>query len=170
MLTRKCFFLEWYCRPGHDFVCFLTSYPNLRSVCVANDQVCNGWPDCPNGEDEQNCVRPPQSKRSKLKVTCPKPASLSVLCSGCYPGQFQCGDGSCVDQSRICDGRFDCVDAADERDCSVCREPEEFACESGQCVAAGKRCDGIRDCRDGDDELDCPQSKVIRIFYVQYIK
>lgn len=35
----------------------------------------------------------------------------------CQSGQFQCGNGLCVDGSKICDGIYDCVDAADERDC-----------------------------------------------------
>ena len=38
--------------------------------------------------------------------------------SGCLPGQFLCGDGKCVDRSAICNGFYDCIDAADERDCS----------------------------------------------------
>ena len=37
---------------------------------------------------------------------------------GCRVGQFRCGDGRCVDASLICDGNYDCIDAADERDCS----------------------------------------------------
>ena len=38
--------------------------------------------------------------------------------SGCLPGQFLCGDGKCVDRDKICNGYYDCIDAADERDCS----------------------------------------------------
>ena len=30
---------------------------------------------------------------------------------------FKCGDGRCVGPDKICDGKFDCIDAADERDC-----------------------------------------------------
>ena len=30
---------------------------------------------------------------------------------------FKCGDGRCVKPDKICDGKFDCIDAADERDC-----------------------------------------------------
>ena len=37
--------------------------------------------------------------------------------SDCRPGQFLCGDGKCVDPNTICNGQYDCIDAADERDC-----------------------------------------------------
>ena len=30
---------------------------------------------------------------------------------------FKCGDGRCVSPDKICDDKFDCIDAADERDC-----------------------------------------------------
>ena len=43
---------------------------------------------------------------------------INVGSPGCLPGQFLCGDGKCVDRSAICNGYYDCIDAADERDCS----------------------------------------------------
>ena len=86
-----------------------------------------------------------------------KPLSVSSIHPGtCRPGQFRCGDGVCVDEDRICDGEFDCVDAADERDCDTCDAATEFRCEGGECIGLGRRCDGRADCADGTDELDCP--------------
>ena len=41
-----------------------------------------------------------------------------LFSGGCQPGQYQCGDGNCVNKNQICDGKYDCVDWADERDCS----------------------------------------------------
>ena len=84
---------------------------------------------------------------------------MPLIISGtCRPGQFKCGDGSCVDEYKICDGEFDCVDAADERDCSTCDAAKEFRCEGGECVGLEVRCDSKADCGDGTDELDCPIS------------
>ena len=42
----------------------------------------------------------------------------NIFSGGCKSGQYQCGDGNCVNKNQICDGKYDCVDWADERDCS----------------------------------------------------
>ena len=81
---------------------------------------------------------------------------LVSISGTCRPGQFKCGDDSCVDEYKICDGEFDCIDAADERDCDPCDAGAEFRCEGGECIGVDMRCDGKADCGDGTDELDCP--------------
>ena len=38
----------------------------------------------------------------------------------CNPdSELRCGDGSCVDIRRRCDGRLDCNDGIDERNCGM---------------------------------------------------
>jgi len=38
---------------------------------------------------------------------------------GCSDTEFQCGDSSCVDIRRYCDGTYDCHDGSDENDCGM---------------------------------------------------
>ncbi|XP_065511045.1 low-density lipoprotein receptor [Caloenas nicobarica] len=78
----------------------------------------------------------------------------------CPPGQFVCGDGSCVPSSWVCDGRPECPGGDDETP-ETCRSlscsPSQFRCGGlGRCVPGSWRCDGHRDCGDGSDETGCP--------------
>ena len=38
-------------------------------------------------------------------------------CSNCFVGQLYCGSGVCIDREAICDGRHNCPDGRDERQC-----------------------------------------------------
>ena len=59
-------------------------------------------------------------KKNLIYVTSLKKPTFynKIFSGGCQPGQYQCGDGNCVNKNQICDGKYDCVDWADERDCS----------------------------------------------------
>ena len=35
----------------------------------------------------------------------------------CDPAQYQCEDESCIDQSLVCNGQYDCADGSDEYSC-----------------------------------------------------
>ncbi|KAI8034069.1 putative vitellogenin receptor [Drosophila gunungcola] len=78
----------------------------------------------------------------------------------CDAGQFQCRDGGCILQAKMCDGRGDCKDGTDELECDylLCRLPHWFPCAQphGACLAAELMCNGIYNCPGGEDELNCP--------------
>lgn len=38
----------------------------------------------------------------------------------CTPGQFKCSDGTCISQSKLCDGLPDCMHGTDEMNCGMC--------------------------------------------------
>jgi len=63
---------------------------------------------------------------------------------------FDCGDGSTILKSWVCDNEEDCLDGRDEIDC------EYFTCENAQEVALNDVCDAFPDCLDYSDEMGCP--------------
>lgn len=53
---------------------------------------CDGFPECDDSSDEENCP----------------------VCSAF---QFQCDKGGCIDAQRRCNGEPDCADHSDEQEC-----------------------------------------------------
>ncbi|XP_062414865.1 low-density lipoprotein receptor-related protein 2-like isoform X2 [Pungitius pungitius] len=114
-------------------------------LCISPKQFCDGRKDCPNGFDEENCVR-----------SCPS------------KNDFRCKDRrSCISRSLVCDGRSHCYDGSDEVDCPSAAAPPAAAnalkcrrgsrmCQDGtECVLFSHVCDGENDCQDGSDEEGC---------------
>ncbi|KAL1421369.1 hypothetical protein MTO96_000452 [Rhipicephalus appendiculatus] len=96
--------------------CPMVDVPGQFSpTCVleADGQVtCNS---CPIGFEGRRCERcAPGYERYP-------PGSVDGSChlKECEPGQFQCGDGSCIDYRRRCDGHYDCNDYTDEQNCGA---------------------------------------------------
>uniref|UniRef100_A0A8C5G185 Low-density lipoprotein receptor-related protein 12-like n=1 Tax=Gouania willdenowi TaxID=441366 RepID=A0A8C5G185_GOUWI len=100
--------------------------------CFSEQQRCDGFWNCPNGSDEQNCswcehnefpcsrngACYPPSDRCNYQNRCPN-GSDEKNCFSCQPGNFHCKNNRCVFESWVCDAQDDCGDASDEESCPV---------------------------------------------------
>ncbi|XP_060532792.1 low-density lipoprotein receptor-related protein 5-like isoform X2 [Cylas formicarius] len=72
----------------------------------------------------------------------------------CPANMFNCGN-MCVSIDKRCDGKVDCSNKSDEKDCA-CDLETHFQCGNlTSCVDINKRCDGVVDCWDKTDEIGC---------------
>uniref|UniRef100_W4VRP1 Sortilin-related receptor n=1 Tax=Corethrella appendiculata TaxID=1370023 RepID=W4VRP1_9DIPT len=122
--------IQKHCNPSNEFQC-------NNGGCISSRYVCDMYPDCAQGEDEDNCPQP------------------------CTSRQFKCrSDGVCLDMEKYCDNKRDCVDGSDE-DCkfkpinstetNCTNNSGMFTCDNS-CLPLMVLCDGRRDCIDGSDE------------------
>ena len=93
----------------------------------------------------------------------------TLLNGQCFDDEFTCEDaaGTCVPATARCDGKTDCSDYSDEKncDCDVIypdhtqADPVYFRCEEGSnwwCLPVSQWCDKFINCPGGQDELpDC---------------
>ncbi|XP_076325413.1 terribly reduced optic lobes isoform X10 [Tachypleus tridentatus] len=85
---------------------------------------------------------------------------LNVQAS-CEYFEFQCQDGTCIDQRRRCDRHSDCPDYSDEYNCVNVFScgPDQFRCGDGTCIEAERRCNRVSDCSDQSDEVGCHRTR-----------
>lgn len=139
--------------------CKPTQFHCDSGECISKRFLCDGTPDCQNGEDERGC---PITSRKR-----------------CSPGKFRCtSDGSCLPIEKFCDGFLNCPDGSDEKHCdyhldnstTVDTKPQcaagMFICDN-TCKPSSVKCNNKMDCVDGTDEQNCNATE--RVYQVVYI-
>uniref|UniRef100_A0A7E4VGX0 Low-density lipoprotein receptor domain class A n=1 Tax=Panagrellus redivivus TaxID=6233 RepID=A0A7E4VGX0_PANRE len=151
-----------------------------EGICISRNHVCNGVPDCPGGSDEEDCpgnCAPAKSDDpdfikckdgklySKMYACGGLVAACDGLCEECNKDlAFDCGDKKCIARRKVCDGRQDCPNNSDEKNCSCgvntfrCKAKSLFSGVE-KCIPISAICDGYRDCFDGEDEKNCLECK-----------
>nr|CAD7455351.1 unnamed protein product [Timema tahoe] len=64
------------------------------SIYICRVHICDGNPDCPQGDDEKDCPL-----------------------DECATGEFMCDLTRCIPASKRCDSQQDCTDGTDEQEC-----------------------------------------------------
>ena len=86
-------------------------FPCADGSFIAISLQCDGIPNCPDAEDEQNCTHVCTNVNINCYGKCVFP---SCQCSDFY---YQCIDGGCITFDKFCDRQQDCPLEEDEQGC-----------------------------------------------------
>uniref|UniRef100_A0A915DVS8 Uncharacterized protein n=1 Tax=Ditylenchus dipsaci TaxID=166011 RepID=A0A915DVS8_9BILA len=141
-------------------------------MCLDKSRICDGKRDCPGGEDEEDCpgscqINAEKSSRTwnggALRWLLQRMQSTDLIrLSSQFVYKCVSSLTKCVHRSKLCDGKNDCGNNADEEDCG-CNKPGMIKCASqtfagrDSCYSKDQKCDGYNDCPGGEDELNCAE-------------
>ncbi|XP_071537001.1 G-protein coupled receptor GRL101-like [Panulirus ornatus] len=166
--------------------CYSSEFTCDNGECIRPGLVCEGHQHCQDGTDEQQC-QPEDfavcgSGRRVHRFfwcdgwpDCEDNHADELNCGECGEQQFRCPNSQCISLGNVCDAQCDCVDCADEQDCSryytrtsgvaACEVGEAITCvvleerrDKDRCVAGENICDGTNHCYYGyqvSDERGC---------------
>lgn len=111
--------------------CNINYYCNETDTCLQLDDICNGYPNCPNSFDELSCT--------------------------CTAQQYKCNGSRCLNSVFLCDGVEDCPNGDDESHptCVTCTSGQFKCHKNNTCVDYRARCNGVINCPDMSDEKKC---------------
>ncbi|XP_058809308.1 basement membrane-specific heparan sulfate proteoglycan core protein-like isoform X2 [Phymastichus coffea] len=91
--------------------------------CIDRIYRCDGHPDCPDRSDE-DCQRGINGSLTNVTSAIDSPdSSNTIRYPSCRNDEFECQLGFCINRIDVCNGRPDCPDSRDERNCTS-RRPE----------------------------------------------
>nr|XP_054760730.1 uncharacterized protein LOC129267001 [Lytechinus pictus] len=110
----------------------------VDSECIPRWWLCDGYPDCLEGEDEANCTYSPSGE------------------CGVHADEYKCNNTDiCFPGAFRCDYMPDCPEHDDEFNCN-CTENEFKCLRNGQCLPNHFACDFYYNCgpEDRSDEIE----------------
>ncbi|XP_074658304.1 uncharacterized protein LOC141911221 [Tubulanus polymorphus] len=71
----------------------------------------------------------------------------------CAAGTVKCPASYCIPIRHVCDGRSDCPNSEDERNCETWSCPGMFKCgQENRCIPQSEVCDGVVNCKHNSDD------------------